>query len=202
MNAGLRQEEREVTYALKHSDRIENWQKKNLWGKIESYINLVLFEWPSDWGLSPGRPLRILLFLIPLFMIPYAVAIARGKGLTLIWPKELTRFDDPLAEAGKITNARANLFFPRAQKKFRQGWSNWIVTSLSILSVGFWFSLLTCFHIGWRELSFGTWLSRLQPREYTLIATGPLRVIAGIQSIISVYLLALSVITYFGHPFE
>jgi|CXWL01.1.fsa_nt_gi uncharacterized protein YjbI with pentapeptide repeats len=202
VNAGLRQEEREVTYALKHSDRVENWQKKTIWEKTESYITLILFEWPSDWGLSPGRPLRILSVLIMVFMIPYAVALARGKGIALIWPKELSRSDDPLAEAGQTLKARHNLFFPSAHRSFPQGWSNWIVATLTIMIVGFWFSLLTCFHIGWRELSFGTWLSRLQPREYTLTATGSLRVVTGIQSIASVYLLALAAITYFGHPFE
>ncbi len=71
-----------------------------------------------------------------------------------------------------------------------------------LLWVAFYFSLLSAFQIGWREFNVGSWISRLQPREYTLRATGWVRVVAGIQSLLSVYLLALSVLTYFGDPFE
>jgi hypothetical protein len=53
--------------------------------------------------------------------------------------------------------------------------------------------------MGWRELNVGTWMTRLQPREYNIRATGWVRTVSGIQSLMSVYLLAL---TYFGRPFE
>jgi hypothetical protein len=42
----------------------------------------------------------------------------------------------------------------------------------------------------------------MQPREYTLRATGWARMVSGAQSLLSIYLLALSVLTYFGRPFE
>lgn len=64
------------------------------------------------------------------------------------------------------------------------------------------FSILTAFHIGWRDVNVGNWIARMQPREYTLRATGWVRTVSGIQSLISVYLIALSVLTYFGRPFE
>jgi hypothetical protein len=63
------------------------------------------------------------------------------------------------------------------------------------------FSILSAFHIGWRDLNVGTWLARLQTREYTLRATGRVRTFAGVQSLLSVYLLAMWVLTYFGRPF-
>lgn len=63
------------------------------------------------------------------------------------------------------------------------------------------FSILSAFHIGWRDLNVGTWISRMQPNEYTLRATGWVRTVSGIQSLISVYLLALAILTYFGRPF-
>lgn len=56
--------------------------------------------------------------------------------------------------------------------------------------------------MGWKELNVGTWMTRLQPREYTIRATGWVRTVSGIQSLMSVYLLALWVLTYFGRPFE
>jgi len=70
------------------------------------------------------------------------------------------------------------------------------------LGLGLFFSLLSAFQIGWRELNVGNWITRLQPREYTLRATGWVRVVSGAQSLLSVYLLALWVLTYFGRPFE
>jgi len=45
-------------------------------------------------------------------------------------------------------------------------------------------------------------MTRLQPLEYMLRATGWVRVVSGIQSLLSVYLLALWALTYFGRPFE
>jgi hypothetical protein len=63
------------------------------------------------------------------------------------------------------------------------------------------FSILSAFHLGWRDLNVGTWLARVQTREYTLRATGWVRATAGIQSLVSVYLLAIWTLTYLGRPF-
>lgn len=43
-----------------------------------------------------------------------------------------------------------------------------------LLTLGFslYFSLLSAFHIGWRDLNVGNWIARIQPREYTLRAKG------------------------------
>jgi hypothetical protein len=70
------------------------------------------------------------------------------------------------------------------------------------LSTALYFSLLSAFHIGWRELNVGNWIARINPREFTLRATGWVRVVSGIQSLVSVYLLALWALTYFGRPFD
>jgi hypothetical protein len=64
------------------------------------------------------------------------------------------------------------------------------------------FSLLSAFHIGWRDLSIGTWITRAQPREYTLKPMGWVRLVSGLQSLLSVYLLAIWALTYFGRPFQ
>ncbi len=67
---------------------------------------------------------------------------------------------------------------------------------------GSFFSLLASFHLGWRELNVGVWISRLQPVEMSFRARGWVRVVSGIQSLMSVYLLAIWALTYFGYPFE
>ncbi|OGR31021.1 MAG: hypothetical protein A2139_08490 [Desulfobacca sp. RBG_16_60_12] len=49
---------------------------------------------------------------------------------------------------------------------------------------------------------YTSWTSRIQMREYILRATGWPRSVAGLQSLLSVYLPALWVLTYFGCPFD
>ncbi len=65
----------------------------------------------------------------------------------------------------------------------------------------FYFSVLSAFHIGWRDFNVGNWITRLQPTETILRPRGWVRVISGIQSLLSVYLLALWALVYFGRPF-
>lgn len=64
------------------------------------------------------------------------------------------------------------------------------------------FSILSAFRVGYREAKIGTWIGQLQSQEYTLTATGWVRTISGIQSLLSLYLLAMFVLTYFGRPFN
>jgi hypothetical protein len=64
------------------------------------------------------------------------------------------------------------------------------------------FSLLSALRIGYGGFNIGLWITRIQLREYSLRATGWVRVISGLQSLISIYLVALTVLTYVGTPFE
>lgn len=64
------------------------------------------------------------------------------------------------------------------------------------------FSLLSSFNLGFREINVGSWIVRIQPREYGLQAAGWVRTAAGAQSLLSFYFLAWWVLTYFGRPFE
>ena len=48
----------------------------------------------------------------------------------------------------------------------------------------------------------GEWIARLQTPEYALKATGWVRAVSALQLVISVYLVPLWVLTYFGRPFE
>ena len=63
------------------------------------------------------------------------------------------------------------------------------------------FSAMSAFNIGFREINFGRWIRLLTRREYDIKARGPVRVVAGFQSLVSVYLIALWFLTYFGRPF-
>ena len=92
------------------------------------------------------------------------------------------------------TRIRTDLGDTKPEKIETSGWK--------ALGIGLYFSVLSTFHIGWRDLNGGSWIARIQSREYTLSATGRARVVSGVQSLISVYLLAMWALTYFGRPFE
>ena len=64
------------------------------------------------------------------------------------------------------------------------------------------FSLVNAFNLGYREFSIGQWLRMLTKRQYDVKATGWVRSLAGIQSVVSIYLFALWILTYFGRPFN
>jgi hypothetical protein len=176
--SGMRQQERQVTYSLMRSNRINE-------GGLVATLQYALFEVTTKWGMSPGRPLLILVTLIPAFGLLYMIAIthpSRKGAVWRVWDKERVYKDEPLDVSEPPEQLKANGY--RA------------------LLYGYFFSLLSAFHIGWRELNVGSWIARLNPREYTLRSHGWVRTVSGIQSLISVYLLALAVLTYFGRPFE
>ena len=186
---GLRELEREATYALKRTQRRHDWGK-GFFKKIESIFNFILFEMTCAYGMEPGRPLLILVGLIPCFAIPYIRALRdRGTaGLWAVWLPDRVHKRPEEEQAVRVTNTH----------RLPKPWPWWTRAVL----IGLYFSLLSTFRIGWRELNVGNWITRIQPREYTLQATGWVRVVSGIQSLISVYLLALWALTYFGRPFE
>jgi hypothetical protein len=70
------------------------------------------------------------------------------------------------------------------------------------LRVAFWFSVLSALDIGFHEFNLGQWARMLPPREFNLKARGWMRVAAGLQSLVGLGLVALSLLSYFGHPFD
>jgi hypothetical protein len=75
-----------------------------------------------------------------------------------------------------------------------KGWRNALPTAA-------YFSLISAVNIGFKDFTPGEWI-RLQTREYSLEAVGWVRIVAGAQALLSVYLLAMWVLTQFGQPFE
>ena len=180
---GYKEQERKITYALKHTATKAELASKDLYKRIEGLLSLYLFEYTSKWGMSPGRPLFILLCFMFLFSFIYMSAIiglTSKDGIWKVWIPERVRKD---------------LGTPDPELLFSNN-------AIHIWGYGLYFSLLSATNIGWRELNVGNWIARIQPREFTLRASGWVRAVSGIQSLISVYLLALAVLTYFGRPFD
>ncbi len=187
---GLRRQEREITYAIRHTERRK--AREGSWPEmVESALDYILFEATCLYGLSPGRPLAILAILIPLFAIPYVIALHGRRRRAGIWA---IRMSDR-AYKRNVPDRSVRVTGQMRLLGWRHGW-------FRNVRIAFYFSLLSAFNIGWRELNIGDWIARLQAREYTLKASGWVRAVSGLQSLVSVYLVALWALTYFGRPFE
>ncbi len=176
-------------------DRIASMAQR-LSHATEAGFSFVLFEMPLQWGMSPGRALRILGLLLLVFAAPYWLALQTPTGckggIWAVWLPHRVRKDQGADTPALVTSVS----WPG-----RPG-SRHVLSCAGALWFAFWFSILSAFHIGWREWNVGTWLSRLQNPEYTLAATGWVRPVSGVQSLVSVYLVAMWFLTYFGRPFE
>jgi len=179
----MRREERGITAALER-EKTQSFETN----PVESGFRFVAFDATAEYGNSPGRPLIILVSGIFLFALPYTAALMmKNRGRGAIW---MAWNEDRLLDISSDGNEKkkrerlSGLPFPKA------------------LLYGLYFSLLSAFHFGWRDLNVGNWISKIQPREYVLRASGWVRAVSGVQSLLSVYLVALWALTYFGRPFE
>jgi hypothetical protein len=209
--AGLRPQERAVTYAIRHTQRCQAWPvfcppemalaAPEIFTKVYGAFQLLAFEWPCDYGMAPGRPLYLLVGLLLGGAALHLLALS-ARGRAGIWvlgsPERGTR------QAGHVPRAhltRANVF-PRLQARSAGRWWGALVRWGCMLLLAGAFSLLSAFYLGWRELNVGNWIIHRPRREYTLRATGWVRVVSGGQFLLSMYLLALWALTSFGRPFE
>ena len=213
---GLRDQERELTFALQQTRTLRAWYRwpgrpsdasiryapcasksdaftkrlalyfdrapdvfnpsaSTIGEKGESIFRFVMFDLTSAYGMYPGRPLCILAGLFLISTVLYACVLRLSRAVRIReFPYDVIA---PLSDDG-----------PRPL--------------LRVIRIASQFSLLSTFAFSWRELAVGNWITRLQSREYTLRATGWVRAVSGWQALISVYLVALWVLTYFGRPFE
>ena len=205
--SGLRTLEREATFAIESNtsrnlmdacpprrwfNRPSRFQAACAPGAwFEGVGRFMLFGWTTGWGLYPFRALQMMVSLILLMTPIYAVFMSRwflypsaSSGIFRIWPRdhlERRQFGVRIVEG--IRSERISTGFAGA------------------VAWGLYFSMLSAFNIGWRDISVGDWITRLQYGGYVLRSYGWVRVAAGIQALLSVYLLALWVLTYFGRPF-
>lgn len=175
-NAGLRQQEREVTLAI---NRVPDFDGP------ENIARYVFFELTCSWGLKPFRPLWVLVLFFLVFTVVYAGATLWWRGGGIYRHREEGAPPVPGSPAEQFDGGYIHATFPR----------------IPLTSV-FFFSLLSTFYFGWEELRFDHWLARFNPKDYRLKASGWLRPVSAAQSLISLYLFVLFFLTYFGRPFE
>lgn len=188
-DGGYREQERQITYAIKHSETANKLGRDDeqpffdyALEVVDASFNYVLFGLTTKWGLQPWRALVAVLVFILLFAPAYWWALRNpgADGIWRVWDEFRRRQD-----LGKGDDERP------VQLHGMKAWR-----------LALYFSLGSAFNIGWRELNVGNWISRVQRYEFTYKATGPVRTVSGIQSLLSVFLVAMWALTYFGRPFE
>ena len=179
-NAGFQKADRAVTYAIERQRTEES-------GWLERTFRVVLFEWPTQYGRYPGHALWALLYLWVGFSFIYAAIIFLGSERMGVISKFYPKPDESVRYFHDDSR-KAPVEIPSRLPAPAFAW-------------GAYFSLVTALHIGWRDINFGEWLMRMNPGEFTLRATNYVRTLTTIQSVISVYLVAMWVLTYFGRPF-
>lgn len=175
---GQRDLERKVAFAIEHRRTVRDWEE--LGDKPSGALRYIAWELPTRYDLQPTRALYIIALLVVLFAFPYWYAL-RQRGPRKIW---VIRPKDRLDSDGR------ELIEPARDRGLRR-----VLRALQ-------FSLYSAFQLGWRDLNVGTWLAKLQSKEYALRGSGWIRTVSGIQSLLSVYLLAMWALTEFGRLFS
>ncbi len=200
--AGLRELEREATYYI---EKGKTEYSTPFW----RWFRLGFFEKTCSYGYDYTWPLIIFGSLICVFTIIYIFPIRwkdfpireskLTKSVYRIWSKESIY---EIWSKGGIHKVWLKERVEDRECEWKNKPDRLIKKGLRAIGYAFYFSCLSAFHIGWRDLNVGNWIARMQPNEYTLRPTGWVRFVSGLQSLISIYLLALWVLIYFGRPFE
>ena len=155
---------------------IESTRTDNTTG-AEYWFRYIMYDLTSAYGLSYGRPVFLIFTGIVFFGLLYIRPVTSPTESAILYVEIDEKTGDEKVSPLKSAGVKAVL------------WS-------------LYFSLLSAFHLGWRDLNVGNWIVRMQTQSFLLRSRGWVRSISGIQSLVSVYLLAIWALTYFGRPFQ
>jgi hypothetical protein len=150
------------------------------------YTRALALDATCEFGRSPWRPIGIIGALTILWTLSLWIwlLIAKRPGVTLVF-KSRNGDDWPIPVNRLI--ARANSSPKRLSARLR------IAASLAISSV---------FNLPFKDLEVGRWLRMLSMREFEFRTRGVVRTFVGCLSLLCFYLLAVSVLSFFGSPFS
>jgi hypothetical protein len=186
-DGGLKEQEREVTYDI-------NRRQTQMDPAIERWFRFVAFDLTCQYGMRPGRPLRLIVISWAVFSAIYIILLHRGRCFRV----RISRFFRSRDKLREFWMWPA----PFRTANDEKGVCDWFRFERRAALAMMFFSLANAFNIGYREFNVGLWLRMLTRRQYEMKAVGWVRSLAGVQSLITVYLFALWIFAYFGRPFE
>ena len=216
---GYDREATEITYFIEHGLIEEalyitgGYMENTLMNRVGAYLRYYAFDWTVEFGVNPkGAIIGIIYVLLMctgiyflMFWLNYLCPTWEVGVIMKVSPKAPTKTGIDIGEVIDGTYDTENMlkpvnelirtlppWGPDRELDFKSYWY--------MFKQALWFSVLSSFHFGWRDLNVGNWLTRMQPTPFTYKPTGLFRTISGIQSLLCIYLLALFVLSYFGHP--
>jgi hypothetical protein len=185
-------------------------------GECGSYLlNTVFFDWTSQYGMTPGRAITaVFLVWLGCSVIYFSLILLPGEsGLYRIYPRA-PQPDAPSRPRLRSAPTASSAIAPQPTQRVERivptgnddgggawGWLKRAAAEWAVFRAAMFFSLMSAFNIGFQQFDFGRWLRLLSRQDFDIKAVGWARVVAGWQSLVSVYLFALWVLSYFGRPF-
>jgi len=185
---------RRVTYALRVTKATKERKEcslKRLSTCVNYIFNRIAFDFTCQYGLDRSRPLLIIAGGWIVFgFVYFAMAHSHGKSTIIAvayWGEHQKR--RRVARMFRFGDARKTPMMRRLRKEYR------------LLKSALAFSFVNLSSLGFKELDPAKWVKLISHRDYDVRGSAWVRSIAGTQSLLSVYCLALWVLTYFGQPF-
>ncbi len=197
LSIGMNEEAKAITYVINKSIDSEMQESEILLQRIMAHVRQLLFDKTVKYGADPSQAFVVMVRVFIYFTVFYLIlALLSGNSLFQKLFIIDVRYKDETSPLAKYLSADC-------QHEWHSGPSSWphVKQFLKLAIHIIWFSLLSTFHIGWRDLNLGNWLSRVQPKPYTYEPLGLVRMLSGAQSLISIFLLSICILTSFGHPF-
>ena len=194
-DGGFRSQERKITYAIKRKEaelsrpgctsrmlpdggtRSMVWSSDSNLANCGSFVlDRVFFDWTCQYGMSPGRPLSIGVLVWALCSILYFLS-ARASGVAGLYRVYAQSLNDDGQGSDRVERISPRAIPERrgVRRLLRLFWREWVV----LLRASMFFSLMSAFNIGFRDINFGRWLRLLTRQEFDIKAIGWARVIAG-----------------------
>jgi uncharacterized protein YjbI with pentapeptide repeats len=193
---GLRQQEREVICALRRHD--QHWLER------------LAFDFTSQWGSDLERPITIFLYLYLIASISYWLftLFGRSSGIRVIEQRHVLVTAVITSPTSPSVNTKTVYYSIHMKDKTLEDVGHFALARWKRLKVirlfgwSLFFAGLSAFNIGFRDINFGRWLRLLTRKHLDLQPYGWVRVVSGIQALLSVYLLALWILSWSGTPFK
>jgi hypothetical protein len=224
-DAGFHSEARKVVYALNetedaqllHSCRPPDERERammafgasplrtaNRGACVAYYGRKLLFENTISYGLDRTKPLVLLVIVWAVGGVLVWICLQRSakSGLSI---RLLRRSDDGSARS-RLFKLRSRYWSSPTIGSLRQPLLKRIVLAgrdqIRLVSAAAFYSLTSVTTLSFREWDPARWLSLVLDRNYELVGRGWVRRMAGVQALVSLYLLVLLVLSFFGLPFK
>lgn len=202
---GFSEQDRKITYAI-HRRQQEQYRatcggfQLHNDGAIGACIDYEVYnviDCVCQFGMNLWRPATIGFCAWIAFALLF-FAFMHHPGSSGLYLAEAKGFILTAEESQSATQVRSSYALEQLRGRNILGW---IREELRLLRIAAFFSLVNGFNLGFKEADVGRWIKMLPGREFEFHAVGWARSMAGLQALLTLFLLAIWALCVFGHPF-